>query len=246
MVPGDADAATYWEHAERYRFATRFAFGKDVADIACGEGYGAAALAEAGATSLVAIDSAAAAVSHARETYGIDARMGNAEAIPLKDDSVDLIVSFETIEHLVHPDQFLDECQRTLRHDGQLVISTPNADIYRQTSPNNPYHVSEMRSDEFHRRLLTRFRSVQSFGQCRPSPRWTRLRGGTRLFDLGTRLFNPLRTVQTQAISRKSTLEYCLARTTAPGRYFTPESVQSVAGAELEHCKYLIAVASQY
>ena len=49
MVPEQAHARIFWEHIARYRFAKEFVTGKRVLDIACGEGYGAAALAKAGA-----------------------------------------------------------------------------------------------------------------------------------------------------------------------------------------------------
>lgn len=48
MVPDEAHARIFWEHIARYRFAKDFVSGKRVLDIACGEGYGAAALVKAG------------------------------------------------------------------------------------------------------------------------------------------------------------------------------------------------------
>jgi 2-polyprenyl-3-methyl-5-hydroxy-6-metoxy-1,4-benzoquinol methylase len=56
MVPEEAHARTFWEHIGRYRFARDFVRGRRVLDIACGEGYGAAALARAGAASVIGID----------------------------------------------------------------------------------------------------------------------------------------------------------------------------------------------
>jgi 2-polyprenyl-3-methyl-5-hydroxy-6-metoxy-1,4-benzoquinol methylase len=51
MVPEGFDDATVLEHVYRYRFAWRFAPGKQVLDVACGEGCGTAALVAAGARS---------------------------------------------------------------------------------------------------------------------------------------------------------------------------------------------------
>ena len=48
MVPEASESNTYWEHIYRYRFATRFAKNKRVLDVACGEGYGSAALLKPG------------------------------------------------------------------------------------------------------------------------------------------------------------------------------------------------------
>src|SRR5271157_5731810 len=49
MVPEEAHARIFWEHVGRYRFAKDFVLAPGVLDIACGDGYGAAALARAGA-----------------------------------------------------------------------------------------------------------------------------------------------------------------------------------------------------
>ena len=103
MVPEEAHARIFWEHVARYRFAKEFVRGKRVLDIACGEGYGAAGLAKAGARSVVGIDVSADVCDHARRKYGLDARAGDAQAIPLPDRSIDLVVSFETIEHVDQP-----------------------------------------------------------------------------------------------------------------------------------------------
>ena len=100
MVPEEAHARIFWEHIARYRFAKDFVRGKRVLDIACGEGYGAAALAKAGAASVTGVDISRDACERARRKYGLDARTGDAQAIPVPDRSIDLIVSFETIEHV--------------------------------------------------------------------------------------------------------------------------------------------------
>ena len=177
MLPGQADARTFWEHIYRYRFATGFVRGKRVLDIACGEGYGTAALQKSGALNVIGVDISEEACAHARKKYGIETRLGSAEAIPLEDASVEVVVSFETIEHVPHPEIFLDECRRVLRPGGSLVISTPNREAYRQMSPNNTFHCAELSHEEFVGICAKRFDSVQYFSQ-RPisTGRWS-LRG---------------------------------------------------------------------
>src|SRR5687767_6601798 len=89
MLPETTSAVTFWEHIYRYRFAARFVRGRRVLDIACGEGYGAAALLRAGAASVIGVDISEEACEHARQKYGIDARPGSAEQIPLPSQAVD-------------------------------------------------------------------------------------------------------------------------------------------------------------
>jgi ubiquinone/menaquinone biosynthesis C-methylase UbiE len=195
MVPETYGGSTFWEHVYRYAFASRFVAGKRVLDIACGEGYGAAALHKAGAASVIGVDISESVCSHARTKYGLDARQGAAEHIPLPDQSVDVIVSFETIEHVRDPHRFLDECARVLAPGGRLVISTPNKGIYTFVGGvKNPHHCSEMTEEEFSTALKSRFRvsrfytqhpdfapwwSVRTFLSDKTP--WARIRGFRRL-----------------------------------------------------------------
>ncbi len=173
MIPESSDRPTFWEHVYRYAFATHFVKGKRVLDIACGEGYGSAALQKAGATHVTGVDVSEEVCRHVRAKYGIDARPGSAEKIPIADASIDVIVSFETIEHVPNPLGFLDECLRVLTPDGRLIISTPNKGVYGVDSP-NPYHCSEMTEDEFSFLLRARFRKVKLYSQHPHSaPRWS-------------------------------------------------------------------------
>jgi SAM-dependent methyltransferase len=169
MVPELSGRSTFWEHVYRYAFASRFVQEKRVLDIACGEGYGATALRRAGASAVIGVDISEDACRHARLKYDLDARRGDAEQIPLEDATVDVVVSFETIEHVTDPLRFLDECARVLVPGGTLIISTPNKDVYSAAGRPNPYHCSEMREDEFLSALRTRFRSVKLYSQ---HPNW--------------------------------------------------------------------------
>ena len=174
MLPEKAGAAPFWEHIYRYRFAIRFVRGRRVLDVACGEGYGAAALARAGAARVIGIDLSEEACEHARQKYGVDARSGDAHRIPLPDRSVDVIVSFETIEHLNTPAAFLDECVRLLAPGGTLVISTPNREAFHEAAIANPFHCSEMTQAEFVSLLGPRFKSWQWYTQrLRSAGKWS-------------------------------------------------------------------------
>jgi 2-polyprenyl-3-methyl-5-hydroxy-6-metoxy-1,4-benzoquinol methylase len=150
------------EHLARYALACRLAPGRRVLDAACGEGYGSAMLAGAGARSVIGIDLDEPTVLHARERYGVDARLGDIEHLHLAADAVDLLVSFETIEHVHEPERALDEFARVLSPDGVLLISTPNAAEYVE---DNPYHLREFASEEFFGELGSRFASVRPLFQ---------------------------------------------------------------------------------
>ena len=171
MLPTCADRATFWEHIERYRFACRYAEGREVADIACGEGYGLAALHAAGARSVVGIDRSEEACVHAARRYGLPAVTADAEALPFPEQFFDMIVSFETLEHLAEPRRFVAECARTLRSDGLLILSTPHGPVFRANRGAVLYHVSEWTVPEFRALLAERFAVVRLFGQGIARPR---------------------------------------------------------------------------
>ena len=146
------------EHLARYRLAARLAAGRNVLDAACGEGYGSAMLAAGDAASVVGIDIDEATVAHARATHGVDARQGDVSRLAFDDGAFDLVVSFETIEHVAEPDLALDEFRRVLSPGGVLVISTPNADEYLE---DNPYHQRELTLAQFMEALDARFANVE-------------------------------------------------------------------------------------
>jgi 2-polyprenyl-3-methyl-5-hydroxy-6-metoxy-1,4-benzoquinol methylase len=172
MVPESCDPDTFWEHIFRYQFATKFVFGKNVLDVACGEGYGSAALLAAGARSVIGVDIDPVSCMHAHTKYGINVRVGSAEQLPLADRSVDVVVSFETIEHVPNPLVMLSECRRVLRPGGRIVISTPNKGVYGGDWK-NPYHVNEMTLDEFTTAIRKEFTLLRVYAQrpTRYSPR---------------------------------------------------------------------------
>jgi ubiquinone/menaquinone biosynthesis C-methylase UbiE len=176
MIPETSGGMTFWEHVHRYAFACRFVAGKRVLDIACGEGYGSSALQKAGASQVIGVDISDSVCSHARMKYGVDARAGTAERIPLPDKSVDVVVSFETIEHVRNPGSFLDESVRVLSPQGMLIISTPNKEIYDVGTPANPHHCSELTEQEFAGALLLRFRKIEFYTQHPYTAGWWSLR----------------------------------------------------------------------
>lgn len=197
MVPESADLDTFWEHLYRYRFARRFVRGRKVVDVACGEGYGAYSLLEAGAASVLGIDVAEDACAHARDRYGIDTRCASGTAMPIPDATIDVVVSFETLEHISEPSLFVKECSRILIPDGVLVISTPNRNAYSVHGQHNPFHCAEMDEQEFLGLLRGAFQDVCVYSQCLLTARmlslrslaartsgWSRLRGFWRLRNL--------------------------------------------------------------
>jgi GT2 family glycosyltransferase len=91
---------------------------------------------------------------------------GACEKIPLPDKSVDLVVSFETLEHFEDHNHFIFEIQRVLVPGGLLVISTPEKSAYSDKSAHsNEFHKKELYQAEFSELLHGAFRYIAIFGQ---------------------------------------------------------------------------------
>lgn len=168
FVPG-AGGEIEVEHIHRYLFARSMVSDMDVLDIACGEGYGSRILSGT-ARGVVGVDIDESTVDRASRVHGDDTVRfisGSCLSIPLEDDSVDAVVSYETIEHIEDHVGFLSEIQRVLRKDGLLIMSTPDTNAYVQSSPEeNPYHLREMQRSEFRSFLKSGFEQVM-FGSQR-------------------------------------------------------------------------------
>lgn len=152
VIPGQTDPDLLNEHVARYRFAEALVGGRRAVDVGCGVGYGSQILA-AKAERVFALDFAPAAVAQGRDGFDADNirwLAGDGSRMPLRDDSVDVIVAFEVIEHLEDWKGFLAETRRVLHSDGQLLVSTPNRPYYEEsrTEP-NPFHVHEFDYAEF-------------------------------------------------------------------------------------------------
>jgi ubiquinone/menaquinone biosynthesis C-methylase UbiE len=159
-MTSDISGQIAFEHYHRYCLARDLAVGRDVLDVAAGEGYGSALLADV-ARSAVGVELDAASVKHAREAYpreNLSFLEGDATRMPLPDACVDMVVSFETLEHLGDHDRFLSEVRRVLSPGGLFLVSTPDRDVYSAPGhPKNPYHVLELTQPEFAQLVCSAF-----------------------------------------------------------------------------------------
>lgn len=179
--PEMRDPQISYEHWHRYLYASQFVKGRVVLDVACGEGYGSNLLAEE-AERVVGVDISQEAIGHAVIKYvreNLTFRVGSAAAIPLMEGGgFDVIVSFETLEHLTEANQvaFLGEVRRLLRREGIFICSTPNRLLYSDIRGfRNEFHIKEYYEEEFRSLLQGYFTRVEVLGQSvyRGSYIWT-------------------------------------------------------------------------
>jgi 2-polyprenyl-3-methyl-5-hydroxy-6-metoxy-1,4-benzoquinol methylase len=171
FIPGTDSGLMEAEHVQRYVFAGGYVKGMSVLDIACGTGYGSSLLFKAGAADVTGVDISEEAIQFALSHYGKDGvKFIARNAEKFKNGMYDVIVSFETLEHLEKRQQFLENLRSMIKGQGVLIISTPNKTI---TSPmknpskiRNVYHKYEYLEKDFVAALQNAgFKTIQKFGQ---------------------------------------------------------------------------------
>ena len=156
------------EHYLRYAAVKDLVVDKKILDLACGEGFGSNYLSDFG-KKVVGVDLSYSAIKHAKSKYikkNLDFIQASATNLPFINEDFDIVVSFETIEHLEEQDEMLSEIVRVLKPDGCLIISSPNKPIYNKyrIEPNE-YHLKELDFDELNLLLKKYFVNIDYYGQ---------------------------------------------------------------------------------
>jgi SAM-dependent methyltransferase len=168
IIPDETEPGVVALHVVRYEFALPFCDRKDVLDAACGAGYGSSLLGTR-ARRVVGVDVSDDAVSYARARYAaenVEFTTADVTALPFADAAFDVVVSFETVEHVRDPKALLREVTRVLRSDGTFVVSTPHV-AETNLAPENPFHALELSRADFEALLRERFGDVDLHGQRR-------------------------------------------------------------------------------
>lgn len=156
------------EHLHRYAIVEDYIKNKIVLDIACGEGYGTN-LTSNTAKYVYGVDIDNDIVQEAKLKYkkeNLEFITGSAIEIPLKDSSVDVVISFETIEHHDKHDEMMSEIKRVLRLDGLLIISSPDKLFYSDVRKfKNQFHIKELYKQEFFDLIAKNFSEIQLLTQ---------------------------------------------------------------------------------
>ena len=169
-VPWTPEVWVAYEHYHRYLWAAALVEGRRVLDLASGEGFGSAILAEA-AESVTGVDVDPTTVAHAEANYAApNLRFQAGSALDLSefdDGAFEAVVAFELIEHLSEHDRLLAEIDRVLDPEGVAILSTPDRRVYSEAKDEpNPFHERELTEAEFREVLGARFEHVSLWGQA--------------------------------------------------------------------------------
>jgi 2-polyprenyl-3-methyl-5-hydroxy-6-metoxy-1,4-benzoquinol methylase len=169
-------------HMVRYALAASLIRpGDTVLDCACGLGYGSAIMAaQSIGNRFIGVDLDSDTISYAsanfEKQYGIEYHAASATDLSfLEDDSIDLLVSFETIEHLQDYESFLIEARRVLKPDGRIIGSVPNLWVDETGEDPNPHHYHAFDYQKFRSVIGKHFIVEDRWSQTAP--------GGFKLWD---------------------------------------------------------------
>jgi len=156
-------------HLHRYLIASRFVKNKIVLDAASGEGYGSFILSK-NARKVFGVDIDEKTILEAKKKYKnekIYFLNANVTNLPFTENFFDVIISFETIEHLSKEDgiKFLEQIKKILKKDGILILSTPNKERTLFSSYKNIYHIYEYYESEIVEILKKYFKNVKIYNQ---------------------------------------------------------------------------------
>jgi SAM-dependent methyltransferase len=167
--------ASFAEHIQRYKFALEYCRGKRVLDAGCGTGYGSHFLASSGARSVLGLDISGEALSEAKQNYQLDnlqfeqrdvEMLGNDPALR---GQFEVVVNFENLEHLLHPERLVSGAAEILRQAaGPFIVSTPNGEISvldKTGNLLNLFHIKEFTEEELRSLLSPHFSRISIYGQ---------------------------------------------------------------------------------
>jgi 2-polyprenyl-3-methyl-5-hydroxy-6-metoxy-1,4-benzoquinol methylase len=165
----------WWgEHMHRYMEVCKLLQGNEsILDLACGTGFGTDTL--AGHTSGVVTggDVSLEAIEDCKRTWkksNCKFQVLDGTNLTFADNTFDVVVSFETIEHTKEYVKMCYEFARVCKPTGYIIISTPNFIINSPTGVvTNPYHTQEFTFKELKNLLSRVFQTARICGQkcCR-------------------------------------------------------------------------------
>ena len=126
--------------------AIRSSGAQRVVEVGCGTGNCAAALQGETGVRVLGVEPSAGMLAFA-QAAGVLGCQGAAEALPLRDESIDLVYTVDVAHHLSDPRRYLGEARRVLRGGGLLCTATDSAEIIATRRPLAVYWPETVRSE---------------------------------------------------------------------------------------------------
>lgn len=97
--------------------------GKTIVEVGCNEGFVSKALIENAAASVTPVDYDDAMIQKSKELFGLNVTKGNIMSLPFEDQSFDIALGCEVLEHISNPFKGLSELFRVARE--KVIITVP-------------------------------------------------------------------------------------------------------------------------
>jgi len=149
----------------RYSFAQQYCEKKDVLEVGCGAGQGLGLLNRL-ANKIIGGDYSETLLSIVRQHYNgrIPLVRLDAQVLPFKDQSFDVVILYEAIYYLKNPEFFVMECSRVLRPSGTVILCNPNKSL-PDFNP-SPHSYRYFSPCDFNNLLNPKGFTVECFGDC--------------------------------------------------------------------------------
>lgn len=147
-----------------YEFARKYIENKTIADIGCADGYGTTYLADF-ALSATGVDYSETAINQAKLKHShkqnLQFKQAAVPPLPFENSSIDVVTSFQFIEHIHNRKDFIRDVYRVLKPGGVFLCSTPNA---LMSIARNPFHVHEYTFSEMEQEVKDIFKNFELKG----------------------------------------------------------------------------------
>jgi ubiquinone/menaquinone biosynthesis C-methylase UbiE len=161
----------YLRHLFAYDYAKeRILDNYNVLEIGSGEGYGAYRLSKKkGLKKIIAIDVDRESIENAKNKYNsnkVEFKHYDGDRLPFEDNTFDMVISFQVIEHIADDKNYILEAYRVLKKNGLFILTTPNR-VYRLKEgqkPWNRFHIREYDYLSLKDILSYNFRHIEIFG----------------------------------------------------------------------------------
>ena len=156
-----SENVVFQRHLVAYKEAAKFIQGT-VLEIGSGEGYGIMELAPL-ANKYIAVDKFLPKISDDfKSKHNIDFIQSLVPPLKKVDsNTIDVVITFQVIEHIKNDGDFLSEINRVLKPGGKLIMTTPNI---LMSLTKSPWHIREYNPKQMRDLVKDHFSELEHYG----------------------------------------------------------------------------------